>query len=268
MISSTSKPTVLVTNDDGIDSIFLRILVDVLASEFNVYVAAPLSEQSWIGRAMTRHKKIAVESRTDWPGQAWAIEGTPTDCVNIALGHLLDGNVPQLVLSGINLGYNTTLPLIYSSGTVAGALEGAVWGIPSVAVSQALKPENFVQAYTSGSHSAPELIDTVKSSARHTREFCLKLLQKPHEAASSSLIVHNLNFPDPCFDATEWRQTVPSAWKPAGQGFYQRCEDPDQFEFQYQRGKVPQGSSLTDREVIESGDVSWSVLNFSGIGAL
>ncbi len=268
MTLTTSKPSVLVTNDDGIDSVFLRILVDVLAVEFNVSVAAPASEQSWIGRAMTRHKKIAVECRDDWPGQAWAIDGTPTDCVNIALGHLLRGNSPQLVISGINLGYNTTLPLIYSSGTVAGAMEGAVWGIPSVAASQAMKPENFIQANATGVKFDRELTHTVESSARHTLGFCQRLLEKPYHAAPSSLIVHNLNFPDPCSDSTEWQRTVPAAWQPEGRGFYQHCGQVNAFEFEYQRGKVSEAESATDRQAIESGRASWSVLNFSQIGEL
>ena len=265
MALPSSKPLVLVTNDDGIQSVLLRILVDVLAEEFNVCVAAPLSEQSWIGRAMTRRGKIQVESRQDWAGPAWAIQGTPTDCVNIALGHLLC-ETPQLVISGINLGYNTTLPLIYSSGTVAGALEGSVWGIPSIAVSQAMKAGNFADA--GSGEPGPELKRTIESSARHTLDFSLKLLREPYKALDSSLIVHNLNFPDPCSDTTGWKRTVPSGWKPEDSGFYQPCENPNQFEFQYQRGKVTSNTSVTDRETIESGEVSWSVLNFSQIGEL
>lgn len=266
MASSSPKPLVLVTNDDGIDAVFLRVLVDVLSAEFNVCVAAPANEQSWIGRAMTRREKIPVESRNDWPGRAWAIGGTPTDCVNIALGHLLDGDRPQLVISGINIGYNTTFPLIFSSGTVAGALEGTVWGIPSVAASQALQSESFLDA-GKGKLSA-ELEQTLASSARHTLDFGLKLLREPFQVSPTSLIVHNLNFPDPCSADTGWQRTMPAPWAPEGQGFYRNCEQTNQFEFQYHRGKTVKSSGFTDREAIESGQVSWSVLNFSQIGQL
>ena len=117
------KPHALVTNDDGIDSIFLHRLVDALLPDFRVSVAAPAFEQSWIGRAVSRHREVEVlQSPALFPEgvDAWAISGTPTDCVNIALGNLVQGPV-DIVLSGINIGFNTTETLILSSGTVAGA---------------------------------------------------------------------------------------------------------------------------------------------------
>ena len=128
------KPHALITNDDGIQSAFLHRLVDALLPHFRVSVAAPAFEQSWSGRSMTRHGEIEViRSPSYFPAQveAWAISGTPTDCVNIALGNLLPEK-PDIVLSGINIGYNTTETLILSSGTVAGAIEGVLWNLPAM----------------------------------------------------------------------------------------------------------------------------------------
>ena len=140
-----NKPTALVTNDDGIDSYFLQVLVRRMQENFEVCVAAPSKEQSWIGRGMTRRDPVTVESFNDLGVPAWKIGGTPTDCVNIALGCLLEQK-PDIVVSGINLGMNVTLPMILASGTVAGALEGSFWGIPSIAFSQNIEPVVSINA--------------------------------------------------------------------------------------------------------------------------
>ena len=106
------RPHALVTNDDGIESAFLHRLVEALLPDFEVSVAAPAFEQSWIGRAISRHSEIEVIPGLAYFSkdvQAWAISGTPTDCVNIALGNLLTKK-PDIVLSGINIGFNTTEP--------------------------------------------------------------------------------------------------------------------------------------------------------------
>ncbi len=135
------KPHALVTNDDGIESAFLHRLVDALLPDFRVSVAAPAFEQSWTGRSMTRHGEIeAIHSPSIFPEgvEAWAISGTPTDCVNIALGNLLPEK-PNIVLSGINIGFNTTETLILSSGTIAGAIEGVLWDLPAMAFSKCVR---------------------------------------------------------------------------------------------------------------------------------
>src|SRR5690554_6084905 len=139
----SQKTHVLVTNDDGIDSFFLRCLVEGLMESFRVTVAAPMGEQSWIGRALSRNREVHVAECEDFPCRAFALDGTPSDCVNIALGHLLQDDFPELVCSGINIGFNATLPLILSSGTIAGAIEGACWGLPALAFSHQIPPSEY-----------------------------------------------------------------------------------------------------------------------------
>jgi 5'-nucleotidase len=127
------KPTVLLTNDDGIGTAFLHALVAACQTEgFAVKVAAPSGERSWIGRAFSRHREVTVTAYPGLGDEAWSIDGTPSDCVNIALSHLLKQK-PDVVLSGLNIGFNATMPLCLSSGTIAGATEGTAWGIPAVA---------------------------------------------------------------------------------------------------------------------------------------
>jgi 5'-nucleotidase len=123
-------PRILVTNDDGVHSDGIRALADSLAPLGDVTVVAPLQEASAIGHALTLRRPLRIE--TVGP-RLFAIDGTPTDCVNIAITHVLHGK-PDLIVSGINKGWNLGDDVTYS-GTVSGALEGALLAIPSIAIS-------------------------------------------------------------------------------------------------------------------------------------
>jgi 5'-nucleotidase len=122
---------ILITNDDGIHSPGIAALAEALRPLGAVTVVAPLTEASAIGHALTLRRPLRIETFGDG---RYAVDGTPTDCVNIALKVLLDGQTPDLVASGINKGYNLGDDVTYS-GTVAGALEAALLGIPALAVS-------------------------------------------------------------------------------------------------------------------------------------
>ena len=163
------KPHALVTNDDGIESAFLHRLVDALVDKFQVSVAAPAFEQSWIGRAISRHEEIEViHSPSIFPDNvdAWAVNGTPTDCVNIALGNLIKTPV-DIVLSGINIGYNISETLILSSGTIAGATEGAFWGLPAVAFSKCVPKHLFEDIRKSNGQTDGDFTYSLIAAARH-----------------------------------------------------------------------------------------------------
>ena len=123
-------PRILVTNDDGVHSAGIRILGDALARLGDVTIVAPIQEASAIGHALTLRRPLRIETVDE---RTYAIDGTPTDCVNIAITHILKG-MPDLIVSGINKGWNLGDDVTYS-GTVSGALEGALLGIPSIAVS-------------------------------------------------------------------------------------------------------------------------------------
>ena len=130
-------PKVLVTNDDGIDAHGLRILVDALSKHADVYVVAPADQQSGKSHSIAFLREVTPKER-DVKGAvaAWVLDGTPADCVMWAIDYLRDevGVEPDFVISGINLGFNTGLAAYYS-GTVAGAREGAINGIRSIALS-------------------------------------------------------------------------------------------------------------------------------------
>jgi len=121
---------ILVTNDDGFRSEGLTALADELAALGRVTIVAPTTEASAIGHALTLRRPLRIEAIDD---RTWAVDGTPTDCVNVAITQVLRG-LPDLVVSGINKGWNLGDDVTYS-GTVAGALEAALLGVPAIAVS-------------------------------------------------------------------------------------------------------------------------------------
>lgn len=126
---------ILVTNDDGINAPGLKALSLALASLGKVAVVAPERERSAIGHGITMHKPLRI-TEVPWEkplGKGLAVNGTPADCVKLALDALLD-EPPALVVSGINWGENVGTDVLYS-GTVSGAIEGCINGRPSLAVS-------------------------------------------------------------------------------------------------------------------------------------
>jgi 5'-nucleotidase len=128
---------ILVSNDDGIHSEGLLALEESLRRVGDVHTVAPEREQTSMSHALTLHRPLRVR---ELGGNRMAVDGTPTDCVKLALTGLLR-NKPALVVSGINKGPNLGDDIIYS-GTVSAALEGALLGIPAIAVSLATF-ENF-----------------------------------------------------------------------------------------------------------------------------
>ncbi len=130
-----SKPLILVTNDDGISSPGIRFLINIMNDIGDVIVVAPDSPQSGMGHAITlestiRCDKVIIDKG---PQVEYSCSGTPADCVKLAVYKLL-GRKPDLCVSGINHGSNSSINVIYS-GTMSAALEGALEGIPSIGFS-------------------------------------------------------------------------------------------------------------------------------------
>jgi 5'-nucleotidase len=125
---------ILISNDDGIQSPGIHALIGALSGLGELWVVAPDREQSAVGHAITLSSPIRLFPWTV-PGveHAFAIDGTPADCVKLAFTALMPER-PDLVVSGINRGENTGISVIYS-GTVSAATEGTINGVPSIAVS-------------------------------------------------------------------------------------------------------------------------------------
>lgn len=140
MSASSKRLNILVTNDDGINSQGIAALVTALRDIANVIVMAPLGEQSAVGHALTVAMPLRVtEYHKNDAFFGFAVDGTPADCVKLALRTFLRERelpYPDLVVSGINHGRNTAVNIIYS-GTVSAATEATVLDVPGIAVSLA-----------------------------------------------------------------------------------------------------------------------------------
>lgn len=128
------RPTILVTNDDGINARGIRVLIEAVKPLGNVVVVAPGSPQSSTGHAVTVSQPIRYKQMVQNNGiEEYACDGKPVDCVKLA-GSVILKEQPDLVVSGINHGANCSVNVLYS-GTMAAALEGAIVGVPSIGFS-------------------------------------------------------------------------------------------------------------------------------------
>jgi 5'-nucleotidase len=129
-----ATPRLVVTNDDGVSSEGIQVLADALEPLGEVWVVAPNREQSAVSHALTLDRPLRLQRLAE---RRYAVDGTPTDCVTLALGNLVADRAPAVVVSGINFGPNMGADVHYS-GTVSAAFEGVILGVPALAVSQEL----------------------------------------------------------------------------------------------------------------------------------
>jgi 5'-nucleotidase len=155
---------ILVTNDDGYRSEGLQALADAVAGLGEVTIVAPVLEASAIGHALTLRHPLRLEHIGE---HVYAVDGTPTDCVNIAVTQVFKG-LPDLVLSGINKGWNLGDDVTYS-GTVSGALEAALLGVPAIAVS--LQMTRSAYAFGPSARAAAKLAEAMLERPLPPRTF-------------------------------------------------------------------------------------------------
>jgi len=170
-----SQPLILVSNDDGITAPGIRALVETMKEIGEVVVVAPDSPQSGMGHAITIGNTLRL-TQTDIFGdvQAYKCSGTPADCVKLGKFHILKDRRPDLVVSGINHGSNTSISVLYS-GTMSAAVEGAIEGLPSIGFS---------------------LCDyDLNADFTHTKEYVLKISSEVLEKNLPKGIALNVNFP-------------------------------------------------------------------------
>lgn len=180
---------ILVTNDDGINADGLKVLQNIAhAISDDVWTVAPESEQSGAGHSLTLHVPVRVRKVAE---KTFAVSGTPTDCVLLALKEIIPQSEKpvSLVLSGVNRGSNAGDDVTYS-GTVAGAMEGAMLGVPSVALSQSYDDPESIHWKTAEAH-APALIKKLVAAGWPQNTFI------------------NLNFPDCAPEAVQGARLCP-----------------------------------------------------------
>ena len=170
-----SKPLILVSNDDGITSKGIRVLVSVMKKLGDVVVVAPDSPQSGMGHAITIGQTLRLYEEDIFEDVlAFKSSGTPADCVKLAKHYVLKDRKPDLVVSGINHGSNTSISVLYS-GTMSAAIEGALEGLPSIGFS---------------------LCDfSSKADFSHVEEWVEKIARQVLENGIPKGIALNVNFP-------------------------------------------------------------------------
>ena len=147
---------ILITNDDGIHAYGLGVL-EAIARHFtdDVWVVAPEFEQSGAGHGLTLSEPLRIRKVED---KRYAVQGTPTDCVMLATHNIIKDRKPTLVLSGVNRGSNLAEDVTYS-GTIAGAMEGVLCGIPSIAMSQAIRKKDEVENWKVAEKYGPMVME-------------------------------------------------------------------------------------------------------------
>ena len=169
------KPTILVTNDDGITAKGIRALIDVMATIGTVIVVAPDKPQSAMGHAITINNMIYINkiSTEGAPIVEYSCSGTPVDCVKLAVSEILTTK-PDLCVSGINHGSNSSINVIYS-GTMSAAIEAGIEGIPAIGFS---------------------LLDfDANANFEHTKSFIKKIALQVLQNQLPKGVVLNVNFP-------------------------------------------------------------------------
>jgi 5'-nucleotidase len=168
----------LVTNDDGILAHGIECLIEAAEPLGEVHVVAPDREQSATSHSLTLHHPLRPVRRAE---RRWQVDGTPTDCVMLAISELMEGARPDLVLSGVNRGANLAED-VTMSGTVAGAIEAMALGVPGVALSQM------------GGYSPDERYFDASET------FAPGILKRLIEVGWPADVVMNLNFPSAPID--------------------------------------------------------------------
>jgi 5'-nucleotidase len=177
-MSQNNKPLILVSNDDGIYARGIESLVDFVRDLGEIVVVAPTYPQSGMGHAITIHEHIRLDKSNFYGDiEAYECSGTPVDCVKLAKHFILKDRRPDLVLSGINHGSNSSVSVIYS-GTMSAAIEGAMEGIPSIGFS--------LCDYNHDANFEP--------CRSYVRQIVKATLNEPSFPDHTAL---NVNFPDP-----------------------------------------------------------------------
>ena len=206
-----SRPLILVSNDDGITSKGIRVLVAAMKNIGDVVVVAPNSPQSGMGHAITIGETLRLFEEDIFEDVlAFKSSGTPADCVKLAKHYVLKDRTPDLVVSGINHGSNTSISVLYS-GTMSAAIEGALEGLPSIGF---------------------RLCDySSKADFSHVEEWVEKIARQVLERGISKGVALNVNFPpkrnEPikgikiCRQAdAKWQEEFAERYDPTGRKYF------------------------------------------------
>ncbi|KZY58282.1 5'/3'-nucleotidase SurE [Erythrobacter sp. HI0063] len=250
---------ILLTNDDGVHAPGLEVL-EAIAREFSddIWICAPDEEQSGMGHALTLTRPVRLRQYGE---RRFAVTGTPTDSVTMGLRNVIDG-VPDLILSGVNRGANLGDDITYS-GTVSAAIEGALAGVRSIAMSQVLGP---VRGREDGSR---------EDYFAAARAWGAKVLAPLLDTSLPDRTLVNVNFPALAPDAIKGIRAVRQGFHDYSRGTVVEGRDPRGFKY-YWFGLEAIEHTLdhgTDLEAIDEGYIAVTPLQLdlthhASLGAL
>ncbi|GAA0738919.1 5'/3'-nucleotidase SurE [Sphingomonas sp. ABOLD] len=235
---------ILLTNDDGYHARGLAVLERIARTlSDDITVVAPAEEQSGKGRSLTLTEPFRV--RRHGEGR-YAVKGTPTDCVMFALGEVMADAKPDLILSGVNRGGNLAEDVSYS-GTVSAAMEGALAGIRSIALSQRYARSGMGDAVP---------FDTAETWGERVLRPLLDVAMEPRTLV-------NINFPPIAADAVQGIKVVSQGFRDYGRVALDKRLDPRGFPYYWlAMGRMPhQAAPDTDLDAIEAGFVTVTPLH-------
>lgn len=217
------NPRILISNDDSIYAPGIKILEKIARKmSDDVWVIAPATEQSATAHSLTIHRPLRPKKLDE---KKWCIDGTPTDCVLMAIKELMKGKEPDLLLSGINAGANLADDVTYS-GTVAAAMEATLLGVPAIALSQ------------SGSLGNPIKWETAETHA-------LKIIEMLCAEGWPEGVLINVNFPDVAPESIMGYEVARQGARPDYKSLI-KAKDPRGLPPYYWIGPVPDVVDIDD----------------------
>ncbi len=252
-----SDPWILVTNDDGVDSPAVPLLLRELSRIAPVRGVLPASECSWTGKIMSRFAALRPRRATaaeNGAYEVWVVDGYPADCANLGI-HTLFPTRPALVVSGINLGTNAGLAYLLSSGTVGAAVEGMLGGIPAAAFSVHLNAVDY-DRWRRDRVATPQVLALLGHAAVVTREIVEELLDRGMPGDASVLTV---NMPSTTKPATPRRLARVTRTE---YGAYFVPSASGRYEYGFSGVRVTEPIVDGDLAALERGEVTLSPLRF------
>jgi 5'-nucleotidase len=235
---------ILLTNDDGVNAPGLKVL-EAIARQFSddIWIVAPADENSGAGHSLTLSRPVRIRQHGD---KHYSVSGTPTDSVMMALGVIMKDGPPDLVLSGVNRGANLGDDITYS-GTVSAAMEGALAGVRSIALSQVYGREGMG--------------DTVPFSAAEA--WGAKLLSPLLALDFAPRTLVNINFPARAPDAIKGIKVCRQGFHDYSRGSIVKGTDPRGYDYYWfgLHGVEHSSGHDTDLEVVEDGYISVTPLH-------
>lgn len=236
---------ILLTNDDGVNATGLKVL-EKIARLFSddIWTVAPTEEQSGAGHSLTLSRPIRLRKLGE---RRYCVNGTPTDAVMMAVAHLMKDEPPDLVLSGVNRGANLGEDVTYS-GTVSAALEGAMAGFPSIALSQVYAKEGMGDAVPFAAAEA----------------WAERALRPIIDGGMPARTLVNINFPALAPDSVKGIRVAPQGRHDYGRLRIDRRTDPRGYDY-FWFGLAPMVETpghMTDLEVVADGYVAVTPLHF------